>query len=102
VNDVRPKSANKPLNASGRQRQFHFARPIAQLGAEEIHQYQLHLVQTKRASWSTFNQADCGLRFLYEVSLGRSCVVKHIPFGKGRNRHPATSHGNLGRLVVFQ
>ena len=65
-----------------------FDRPIEQLGAEEIHQYQLHLVETKRASWSSFNQAVCGLRFLYEVSLGRSWVVKHIPFGKRPKKLP--------------
>ncbi len=38
--------------------------------------------------WSSFNQAVCGLRFLYQVTLGRSWAVKHIPFGKRPKKIP--------------
>ena len=62
--------------------QKHFDKPIEELGQEEIHQYQVHLVTVKKASWSAFNQAVCGLRFLYEVTLRKPWTVKHIPFGK--------------------
>ncbi len=62
--------------------QKHFDKPIEELGEEEIHQYQVYLVQVKKASWSAFNQAVCGLRFLYEVTLRKPWTVKHIPFGK--------------------
>src|SRR3990172_6640549 len=58
----------------------HFGRPLDQLGPEEIRSYQLHLVEIKKASWSSFNQAVCGLRFLYQVTLPRPRVVQHIPF----------------------
>jgi integrase/recombinase XerD len=60
----------------------HFNKTVDQLGPEEIHQYQLHLVQVKKASWSSFNQAVCGLRFVYETTLGKPWTIKHIPFGK--------------------
>ena len=62
--------------------QKHFNKPIEELGQEEIHQYQVYLVTVKKASWSAFNQAVCGLRFLYEVTLRKPWTVKHIPFGK--------------------
>ena len=66
----------------------HFGKPADQLGPEEIRQYQLYLVNDKKASWSSFNQAVCGLRFLYEVTLQRPWEVRHIPFGKRPKKLP--------------
>jgi site-specific recombinase XerD len=66
----------------------HFDKPADQLGPEEIRQYQLFLVQEKKVSWSSFNQAVCGLRFLYEVTLQRPWEVRHIPFGKRPKKLP--------------
>jgi site-specific recombinase XerD len=66
----------------------HFGKPADQLGPEEIRQYQLFLVHEKKASWSSFNQAVCGLRFLYEVTLQRPWEIKHIPFGKRPKKLP--------------
>ena len=59
-----------------------FGKTADQLGLEEIRTYQLHLVHERKVSWSSFNQAVCGLRFLYEVTLDRPWEVRHIPFGK--------------------
>lgn len=67
----------------------HFGQSLDRLGPEEIRQYQLHLVEVRHASWSTFNQAVCGLRFLYHVTLPRPWVVQHIPFGKRPRKLPA-------------
>jgi integrase/recombinase XerD len=67
----------------------HFGRSPEHLGAEDIRQYQLHLVQVKKASWSTFNQAVCALRLLYGVTLGRPGLVSMIPYGKKPRRLPA-------------
>jgi site-specific recombinase XerD len=60
----------------------HFDRPAEQLGPDEVRQYQLHLIQEKQASWSSFNQAVCGLRFLYRFTVPREWAVKMVPFGK--------------------
>jgi len=60
----------------------YFGKSADQLGLEEIREYQIYLVQQKKASWSSFNQAVCALRFLYEVSLAKPWSVRHIPFGK--------------------
>ena len=67
----------------------HFGKPLDQLGPEEIRLYQLHLIEVKKASWSSFNQAVCGLRFLYHVTLPRPWVVQQIPFGKRPKRLPS-------------
>ena len=66
----------------------HFGKSVTELGTEEIHQYQLHLVDVKKVSWSQFNQAVCGLRFLYEITLGKPWTIRHIPFGKRPKKLP--------------
>ncbi|MCB9920530.1 MAG: site-specific integrase [Planctomycetaceae bacterium] len=78
----------------------HFGKTPEELGLEEIRQYQIYLVNEKRASWSTFNQAVCGLRFLYEVTLGKPWAIQHIPFGKRPKRLPVVlSDQEASRLI---
>jgi integrase/recombinase XerD len=60
----------------------HFNRSPEWLGMEEVRAYQVYLVQQKKASWSSFNQAVCALRFLYGVTLRQSWPVVQIPFAK--------------------
>lgn len=78
----------------------HFGRPLDQLGPEEIRSYQLHLVEVKKASWSSFNQAVCGLRFLYQVTLPRPWVVQHIPFGKRPKQLPTVLGSEEVSLLI--
>lgn len=66
----------------------HFGKPADQLGPEQIREFQLHLVNHKKVSWSSFNQAVCGLRFLYQTTLGKDWAIKHIPFGKKPKKLP--------------
>jgi integrase/recombinase XerD len=66
----------------------HFGQPADQLTLEHIRDYQLYLVNEKKVSWSSFNQAVCALRFLYEVSLGKPWMIRHIPFGKRPKKLP--------------
>jgi site-specific recombinase XerD len=51
-------------------------------------------VQERKVSWSTFNQAVCGLRFLYRITLPRSWPVAMIPFGKRPKTLPAVLGAN--------
>jgi len=60
----------------------HFGRSPELLGMEEVRAYQVYLVQQKKASWSSFNQAVCALRFLYGVTLRQKWPVLQIPFAK--------------------
>lgn len=78
----------------------HFGKVPEELGPEEVRQYQVFLVHEKKASWSSFNQAVCALRFLYEVTLGKPWAIRHIPFGKRPKRLPVVlSDPEAGRLI---
>jgi hypothetical protein len=44
-----------------------------------VREYQLFLVQQKKASWAVFNQTVCALRFFYNTTLGRNEMTEHIP-----------------------
>jgi integrase/recombinase XerD len=59
----------------------HFGRSPELLGPEELRAYQHHLI-ARQVSWSMFNQTVCALRFLYQVTLGRTEAIKHLPFAK--------------------
>ena len=66
----------------------HFGRSPEALGRDEVRAYLLHLVQEKHACWSTYNQTVAGLRFLYEVTLGREGVLVHIACPKQPKKLP--------------
>lgn len=59
----------------------HFGRSPELLAANDVRDFQLHLLQ-RRVSWSSFNQAVCALRFLYGTTLGRPEQLPLIPYGK--------------------
>jgi len=70
----------------------HFARHFSQspdrLGAEQIRDYQLYLVEEKKASWSAFNQSVCALRFLYRTTLRGKIHVEQIPHSRSERKLP--------------
>lgn len=70
----------------------HFARYFGKspdlLGPEEIRRYQVHLIEEKKLSWSSFNQVVCALRFLYRTTLCGKIEVDRIPYGKSPKRVP--------------
>ncbi|MBU0719137.1 MAG: site-specific integrase [Planctomycetes bacterium] len=74
----------------------HFGKSPDQLGPEQVRQYQVFLVTKKKASWAVFNQTVCALRFLYQTTLGKKWMIKHIPFPKKSKRLP----GVLSRSEV--
>jgi len=63
-------------------------RPIGDATAEDVRNFQLYLVEEKKVGWSTFNQAVCGLRFLYTTTLPKPWPITSIPFGKRPRRLP--------------
>lgn len=42
--------------------------------AEDVRSFQLHLIEQRKVSWSSFNQAVCGLRFLFRTTYPRDLV----------------------------
>ncbi len=79
----------------------HFDRPPAQLGPEEIREYQLHLIEGRGLSYSYFNQAVCALRFFYNVTLGKGWDVGKLPYQKRERRLPEIlSHDEVAALIA--
>ena len=66
----------------------YFGQSPDQLGPAHIREFQVFLVQTKKASWSQYNQSVCALRFFYRVCLGKTWMIEHIPFPKQPKRLP--------------
>jgi len=79
----------------------HFGRSPDLLGSEEVRQYQIYLVEEKKASWAVFNQTVCALRFLYQQTLGRSEAILQIPHARPRRTLPVVlSPAELGRFFA--
>jgi len=66
----------------------HFHHSPDQLGAEDIRQYQLFLIQEKKLAWSSYNQIVCALRFFYAKTLKRAFLLQEIPFPRMEQRLP--------------
>jgi integrase/recombinase XerD len=59
----------------------HFGLSPDRLSAEQVRDFQLHLLQ-QRVSWSAFNQIVCALRFFFATTCGKPDFVRMVPFGK--------------------
>jgi integrase/recombinase XerD len=78
----------------------HFGRSPDQLTPEDIRSYLVHLVETRRVSWTWFNQAVCALRFFYRVTLDRGDIVPDIPYPRTSKKLPAVlSADEVARLL---
>ena len=67
---------------------------------EDVRSFQLHLIKERKVGWSSFNQAVCGLRFLFRTTYPRDWVVKMVPFGKRPKRLPEVLSGEeVSRLI---
>lgn len=65
----------------------HFGRSPAQLGAEQVREYLLHIISEGK-SWSLFMQVVCALKLLYGVTLNRPDQVPFVPFTRRPKRLP--------------
>ena len=75
-------------------------KPLEEASAEDIRSFQLHLIRERKVGWSSFNQAVCGLRFLYRQTFPRPWVVKMVPFGKRPKTLPEVMSGEeVSRLI---
>jgi integrase/recombinase XerD len=79
----------------------HFKRAPDTLNVEDIRAFQLHLLDQEKASWSHFNQIVCGLRFFFNVTLGRPEAIEYLPYGKRLKRLPTVlSQDEVARLLA--
>ena len=63
-------------------------KPLEQASPDDIRSFQLHLIEERRVSWSSYNQAVCGLRFLYTHTHRVPWPVTMVPFAKQPRRLP--------------
>jgi integrase/recombinase XerD len=77
----------------------HFGKSPELLGPDDVRAYLLHLIDQRRSSWSYYNQNLQALRFLYNVTLGRDWVLKHLVCPKRPKRLPVVLSGE--ELVRF-
>ena len=61
--------------------------------AEDVRSFQLHMIEVRKIGWSSFNQAVCGLRFLFRTTSPKPWPVAMIPFGKRPKKLPAVLSG---------
>jgi integrase/recombinase XerD len=80
----------------------YFKRAPDQLGAEQVREYLLHLIEHKHAAASSVNVARSALRFFYRVTLGREEEVARQAVGLHRRERklPAVlSPEDVSRLL---
>ena len=68
---------------------------------EDVRSFQLHLIEERKVGWSSFNQAVCGLRFLFRTTYPRDWAVSMVPFGKRPKRLPEVLSGEeVSQLIA--
>ncbi len=78
----------------------HLGKPVDQATPEDVRSFQLHLIEERKVGWSSFNQAVCGLRFLYRFTFPKPWPVAMIPFGKRPKKLPTVlGQSEVDRLL---
>ena len=68
--------------------QYYSKSPI-QLTEQDVRKYLYYLITEKKLSSSSVNKAYCAIKFLYEITLGRSFFMQKIPkMKKSQHRLP--------------
>jgi site-specific recombinase XerD len=63
-------------------------KPLDRATVEDVRNFQLRLIETRKLAYSSFNQAVCALRFLYTHTIRVPWPVTMVPFGKRPKRLP--------------
>lgn len=66
----------------------HHKSPPDVLSVDQIQDYLLYLLDERKLSWSTCNQAICAFRFFYDITLKRESFTVFIPHGRVPQRQP--------------
>ena len=99
LRNLSPKTIDAYTYHVGRFAEF-LGRPVEEATSEDVRLFQLHMLEVRKVGWSSFNQAVCGLRFLFRTTLPRPWVVSMIPFGKRPKKLPTVlGAGEVDRLL---
>lgn len=78
----------------------HYHRSPDQLSTDEIQQYLLHLINERKLSWSTTNQAASALRFLFRITLKQPDAAFLIPYRRVGSKLPEIlSREEVGQIL---
>lgn len=78
---------------------FHGRAPD-RLGPEEVSSYLLHLLEERKLSWSSVNQALCALRFFYLDVLGQAFEAGELRYPKRKYSQPVVlTETEVARLL---
>ena len=71
----------------------HFMRSPAEMGADQVREYLVHLLREREVSRQTIRQARSGLRFLFRVTLNRPLEIEWLPVPRRQKRLPVVLSG---------
>ena len=78
----------------------YFHRSPAELGPDQIREFQAHLFSVRKLSGNSVAQRTAALRFLFVKTLKRTDMLEHIPFPKVPLRLPTVlSPEEVTRLI---
>ena len=66
----------------------YYRRAPDQLTDREVQQYLRYLIEERQLAWSSCRVAVAGLRFFYEITLGRTRGEFTVPLPKGAQKLP--------------
>lgn len=78
----------------------YFMRSPAELGADEVRQFLLYLVEERKVASQTIRQVRSSLRFLYCVTLDRSVAIEWLPVPRREEHLPVVLSGTQVRALL--
>jgi len=71
----------------------HFMRSPAEMGADEVRQFLVHMIEKRKLARVTLRQVRASLNFLYSVTLNRPVEVEWLPSPRPCKRLPVVLSG---------
>ncbi len=72
----------------------HFMRSPAEMGADEVREFLLFLIEEEEVSRGTLRQVRSALCFLYRVTLNRPVEIEWLPTARSKKRLPMVLSGS--------
>jgi integrase len=79
----------------------HFHTSPEHLRPEHVCTYQFYLVQQKHMAWGTFKHIVCALRFFFQMMLGVSWLIEHIPSPRRQQKLPTALSRSQGAALLM-
>ena len=84
---ITPRTQKKYLREVGIMAQY-FDKPLEELGEQEVKDYLVHMLESRKVSRGTYRGYVAGIKFLYKTTLNREEVVEKIHYPKAKKTLP--------------